>query len=125
MSGRSSRFLRSLRHAYRGLLLGFQTEKNFRIQLACGLFLLCTLWIFPFQRWERCILFVVMLLVLVLELLNSSVERVLDLLQPRLNEYAGDVKDLMAGAVLIASLGAVVLAVYLFWPYLLSTIAHV
>jgi diacylglycerol kinase len=52
-------------------------------------------------------------------------ERVLDLLQPRLNPYAGDVKDLMAGAVLLASIGASVLAVYLFWPHLLATLAHV
>jgi undecaprenol kinase len=125
MSWLSFRFLRSVQHAWRGLLLGFQTEKNFRLQLALGLVLLCALWIFPFLRWERAILFVVMLLVLVLELLNSSMERVLDLLQPRLNPYAGDVKDLMAGAVLLASIGASVLAVYLFWPHLLATLAHV
>ena len=121
----ASRFVRSVFHASRGLLLGFQTEKNFRLQLAAGLVLLCALWIFPFARWERAILFVVMVLVLVLELLNSSMERVLDLLQPRLNPYAGDVKDLMAGAVLLASIGAFVLAVYLFWPHLLSTLSHV
>lgn len=125
MTWPSSRFFRSVHHAWRGLLLGFQMEKNFRLQLAAGLILLCALWIFPFARWERAILFVVMLLVLVLELLNSSIERVLDLLQPRLNPYTGDAKDLMAGAVLLASIGAALLAVYLFWPHLLATLAHV
>lgn len=125
MNWSSSRFLRSLKHAWRGLLLAFQTEKNFRLQLAAALVLLSILWIFPLARWERAILFVVMVLVLVLELLNSSIERVLDLLQPRLNPYAGDVKDLMAGAVLLASIGASVLAVYLFWPHLLASLAHV
>lgn len=125
MKWSSIRFVRSVSHAWRGLLLAFQAEKNFRLQLAAGLVPVCALWIFPLARWERAILFVVMVLVLVLELLNSSIERVLDLLQPRLNPYAGDVKDLMAGAVLLASIGALVLAVYLFWPHLLATLAHV
>ena len=122
----SFRLWRSILHASRGLLLAFQTEKNFRLQLAAGLVVLCAMWVFPLARWERSLLFVVMILVLVLELLNSSVERVLDLLQPRFNEYAGDVKDMMAGAVLLASFGALLLGLYLFWPYLLfSTLAHV
>jgi len=126
MTYRFMRLGRSVRHASRGLLLAFQTEKNFRIQLAAALVVLCVMWVLPMLRWERSVLLVVMVLVLVLELLNSSVERVLDLLQPRFNEYAGDVKDMMAGAVLLASFGALVLGLYLFWPYLLlSTLAHV
>ena len=55
--------------------------------------------------------------VLVLELLNSSIERLVDLAKPRLHEEAGTIKDLMAGAVLLASMVAVIVGILIFWPY--------
>jgi diacylglycerol kinase len=120
-----SRFIRSVRHAWRGLCIGFKGEKNFRIQTAVGLLVLVGLLIFPVPRGERLLVLVVLVIVLVLELLNSSMERLLDLLQPRLNEYVGDVKDMMAGAVLLASLCAALIGLFVFAPHILSLFVRV
>ncbi len=112
------RFLRSVRHAVRGVFSVYRTEQNFRIQCVGALFANTLALALPLTWDKRLLILIVSVSVLVLELLNSAIERLLDLLKPRLNEYAGEVKDVMAGAVLIASISAVVVGVCIFWPYL-------
>jgi diacylglycerol kinase len=74
--------------------------------------------VLPLDLWERAILLLVTMFVLVLELLNSSLERLVDLAKPRLHEYAGDIKDLMAGSVLLAAMFALVLGLLILGPKL-------
>ncbi|MFH1430007.1 MAG: diacylglycerol kinase, partial [Candidatus Uhrbacteria bacterium] len=71
------------------------------------------------RPWEWAVLVIVSGSVLVLECCNSAMERLIDLLKPRLHGYVKEVKDVMAGAVLIASLVAVAVGVVIFAPYIL------
>lgn len=98
--------------------MAFRTERSFRIQTFVGLVVLLLLVILPLSLWERVILLLAITAVLVLELLNSTVERMADLMKPRLHEYVGDIKDLMAGAVFVASLSAALIGILILWPYL-------
>ncbi len=118
-------FVQSVRHAWRGLRLAFRTERSFRIQFAIALLVILVLFLFPLEAWQRVILLLASVAVLVLELLNSVVERMVDLLKPRLHEYVGDIKDLMAGAVFVASLGAALIGLLILWPYLGEIFSHV
>ena len=108
---------RSFGHAWRGLRLAFATERSFRIQVAVALAVILLAILVPFRSWERILLLVATSAVLVLELLNSTVERLVDLFKPRLHPYVGDVKDLMAGAVLVASIFALIVGLLVLWPY--------
>lgn len=117
MSGLIHVLTQSIVHAWRGLRLAFRTERSFRIQSAFALAVLAAMFIFPLGRFERAVLLVAIATVLVLELLNSSVERLVDLFKPRLHEYAKDVKDLMAAAVLLASFFAACIGALIFWPF--------
>lgn len=108
----------SFSHAWRGLRLAFATERSFRIQVAVALVVILLVTLMPFSPWERVILLVATSAVLVLELLNSTVERLVDLFKPRLHPYVRDVKDLMAGAVLVASIFSLVVGLMVMWPYL-------
>ena len=107
----------SLRHASRGLLLAFRTERSFRIHVAAALGVVLICLIAPLHRWERALLFLVTASVLVLELVNSMVERLTDLVKPRMHSYVRDIKDMMAAAVLVASIFAAALGVLILWPY--------
>ena len=122
---KSPSFFRSLRHAWRGLVLGWKTERNFRVHIVAAILVIFACLFFPLSKVERLVLLIVVMFVLVLELLNSCVERVVDLLKPRLDEYVKDVKDLMAGAVLIASLFALMIALIIFWPLFFSLMKFV
>lgn len=119
------RFFRSVRHAMRGIFSVYRTEQNFRIQCVGGLVANTLALVLPLSWEQRLIILIVSASVLVLELLNSAIERLLDLLKPRLNEYAGEVKDVMAGAVLVASLSALIVGICIFWPYMLTFLARV
>ncbi len=124
MSGFFRPFIRSLRHAVRGILLAYRTERSFRVQsfvAACVILLMVLL---PLAAWERVVLVLAMGSVLVLELLNSSVERLADLLKPRLHEYVADMKDLLAGAVLIASACSALLGLLILWPHVATMFAR-
>ena len=56
-------------------------------------------------------------LVILMEIVNSAVERVTDVLKPRINGYVKEIKDIMAAAVMLASLVALIIGVIIFWPY--------
>jgi diacylglycerol kinase len=113
-------FFNSLRHALRGIATAFRTERSFRIQSVVASLILVLLTMIPLESWERAILILVVTLVLVLELVNSSLERLVDLAKPRLHSYAGEIKDVMAGAVLIASIGASILGLIIVGPHMLT-----
>lgn len=112
-----SRFGRSLTSALRGLKRVFQTELNFRIQTAVAVIVLFFCWYFPLSSGELIVTILLIGLVLVMELLNTSVEYMNDLLKPRLNFYVYVVKDIMAAAVLLTSIGAVIIGLIIFWPH--------
>lgn len=117
--------LKSFHHASKGLLLAFKTERSFRIQLAVSLPILASVFILPLHNFERLALLLCVAAVLVLELLNSTVERVVDMIKPRLNAYVGDVKDIMAGTVLIASIFAAFIGFMILWPYFQTVLERV
>jgi diacylglycerol kinase len=111
------RFVRSVAHALKGLFYTFRNERNFQVELAVtGVVLLLMLWL-PLSVTEELILIVAIVLVLALELVNTAVERIMDILKPRVHPYARVVKDVMAGAVFVVSLGALLLGIVIFVPY--------
>jgi len=113
------RLLRSFRFALHGLWSVYRSEQNFRIQLIAFVAIVAAGTFLGIHAWELIALVLVGGAVLVLECINSAVERLLDLVQPRLHEYVREIKDIMAGAVLVASVGSVVVGITIFLPYAL------
>jgi diacylglycerol kinase len=69
---------------------------------------------------EQGLIILAVALVLALELANTALERVMDILKPRVHPYARVIKDMMAGAVLLTSLAAIAIAIVIFLPYTLA-----
>lgn len=112
------RLLQSFRYAWRGLVMVWREEQNFRVQSFSAVVALLLAYAFRITRTELFFLVLVSMIVLVLELLNTIFERFTDFFSPRLQHIAATVKDVMAAAVLMASVGALVIGVLIFWPYL-------
>ena len=112
------RFARSLRFAWNGIVALARQEQSFRIQLVASAVLVVLMYALNLTRGEKALLIVVAALVLVLELLNGAVERLVDMFKPRIHAYAEDIKDMMAGAVLVSSVGAGLVGILVFWPHL-------
>lgn len=116
------RFLRSLRHAVRGIGYALRHERNFRLEFIVGVCVLVLMFLLPLSYEERLIVFVVTICVFILELINTSIERVVDILKPRVHPYAKVAKDVMAAAVLLAALGAATVGIAIFLPYIMQLI---
>ena len=113
-------FRRSLEHAFDGLRYAISHEKNFRIELIVALFVIIFIGLFDVKSWEAIVLLLMIMCVLVFELTNTVVERVVDILKPRIHPYARLIKDLMAAVVLISSTVAIIVGVIIFYPYFLE-----
>ena len=85
-----------------GLGAAFRHEAAFRQELALYVLLLPLLYLLPFSLPFKCLLFSANTLVLIVELLNSAVESVVDLVSPDYNIYAKRAKDMGSAAVLLS-----------------------
>jgi len=114
---RAASRLASLGFAWRGLRI-FLAQPNARIQ--CGaavLVLVLGAWL-GVSPLEWAALLLAIALVLGAEAMNTALEYVVDLAQPEWHPLARDAKDVAAAAVLVCSLGAAMVGLVVFVPYL-------
>lgn len=96
------RVIKATRYSYQGICAAFKNEAAFReeVILACVLVPLAV-WL-DVSQLERMLMISSVLLVMVVELLNSAVEAVVDRIGPEHHELAGRAKDMGSAAVFIA-----------------------
>jgi diacylglycerol kinase len=97
------RFKKSLKHALDGITYALRHEKNFRLEMLAAFLVIVFILVFKIKSWEAIILLLLIMLVLIFELTNTVMERVVDILKPRIHPYARLIKDLMAAVVLISA----------------------
>ncbi len=107
----------SFKYAWCGITYAFQTQRNFRIHVSVG-FLAMGLGIFlHLQQLEMAVIGLTSGLVLVMELLNTAIESVVDLtVKQSYHDLAKIAKDCAAAAVLVSALVAVLVAGVLIMP---------
>jgi diacylglycerol kinase len=116
-------FGKSLTYAFKGIRRVAKEEQSFRIQLVVAVIVVAFMFAFDLRTPEKALLTMAIVLVLVLELLNSIFERMVDILKPRIHHYVEDIKDIMAGTVLVASVGALLIGCLIFWPYFVKLVS--
>ena len=117
---RVKRLIKSFTYAARGLVKTFREEQNLQIQTTIGLIIIVFALVIKISRIEWILLIFAISLVVLLEIANSAVERITDVLKPRINHYVREIKDIMAAGVLLASLTAIIIGLIIFWPYLIK-----
>lgn len=117
---RLKRIAKSFLYAFRGLIKTFHEEQNFKIQSVVAIIILALGFYFEISRMEWIFLVLVIGLVLLMEVLNSAVERIVDVLKPRIDTYVKEIKDIMAAAVMLASIMAVIIGLIIFLPYFIN-----
>lgn len=111
------RLLKSFRYAFKGLFKVLREEQNLKVQFIAAFFVIIMATYFRVKTMEWAILLVVIAQVVMMEIINSAVERVSDVIKPRISNYVKEIKDIMAAAVMFASIIAVVVGVIIFYPY--------
>ena len=111
-------FLKSLRFAFRGMRILWKNEPNFRWQLFAAIIVVLLMLILNVARADVVVILMMITFVLTLEIVNTVVERLVDMLKPRLHTYAESIKNLMAALVLLGSRAATIIGIVVFYPYL-------
>lgn len=114
MRSEFKRFGKGFVYAWNGIRAAVREERNFRFHLCAAVFVYMAAALAEISPVETALLTICVFLVMALELMNSAVERAVD--KPDTSHWwsAGAAKDMAAGAVLAAAVGAVVVAVCVF-----------
>jgi len=113
----SKNFYESLNYAYAGFHYCFKYSRNFRIQILCSVLTIFLALLLKLNRIESIIILATIFSVLILEILNTSMESLVDLVVGKnYSKLAKICKDCSAASVLIASINSIFVAAYIFFP---------
>ncbi len=111
--------IKNLKCALRGLTYAFR-EQTVKILCLITLVVVFLMIFLGISFIEKTVILLTITLVLGLELINSQVEKTLNIVEPQFSQKVKEIKDISAGAVLIAGIGAALIGALIFLPYLFS-----
>lgn len=114
-------FSNTFKNARKGMRIVLKSEINLRIHFCVALIVVATAFLLDFSVEKMCILLLTIVVVIVAEMLNSAVEFALDaVFHNKYSRLVGMAKDISAGAVMFASVIAVVIGIILFGSAILE-----
>jgi len=114
--------LKSFKYAFNGLKLFLLNDHNGRIHVVAAIIAIALSWWLGISRLEWVAILSVIAIVLAAEIINSSIEKLADVVSPSYHPQIKIVKDLAAAAVLIAAFLALAVGAIVFLPPILSVI---
>ena len=113
----------SFKYAWAGVRYAFATQRNFRIHTFIGILAVSLGILLKISAIEMAVIAMTCAIVMVLELLNTAIEAVVDLtVKQTYHELAKIAKDCAAGAVLISAMAALAVAAFILLPPLLERV---
>lgn len=111
---------KSFKYAISGIRKVFLEEHNFRVHLLITVIVLLLGIYLQIELMQLMMVVLLIALVLILEIINSILERIVDLLKPRIHQYVQDIKDMTAAVVLIAAGAAAIIGLMIFIPAIIN-----
>lgn len=109
-------------HAGNGINLAFRTERNLQVQTIIFVLALVLAFIIKLSFLEMAIIILVATMIITLEMVNTAVEHFADIVEPQYSGTIKLIKDITAGAVMLASLSSIVIGLLIFLPPILLSI---
>lgn len=118
--GQSHSKVKSFSYAIAGIKEAFNKEPNLRTHLLFAFLVIIAALLLGFKAVEWAILLITIFLVLSLELVNTAIESLVNLVSPEIKPEAKIAKDISASVVLLGALLAIVIGLILFVPKLIN-----
>ena len=113
---KNKKLINSFKFAFKGIGSSIRSERNMKIHFTMMLLVVLAGIILNISMWEWITCFILFGLVISLEMVNTAVEIVVDLVSPTFNDRAGRAKDIAAGAVLVNAIVAFIIGLIIFLP---------
>ena len=125
MKKRKNPITESFRYAFEGIWTGICNERNMKIHFLAIIFVTLAGTLFQITATQWCICLLLFALVAALELVNTAIEAVVDLVTEEKKPLAKIAKDTAAGAVLFAAIISVIIGCIIFLPYVLELLSKI
>lgn len=112
----------SFKYAFEGIKAAFSQEPNFQIHTIVGLIILIVAALLHFNVYEWLLTLFSVAFVIILELINTTLEAIVDIISPENHPKAKIAKDVSAATVLVATITSVIVFIVLFVPKLIILI---
>jgi diacylglycerol kinase (ATP) len=110
--------LKSVGYAFKGMLILFKTEASIKIQVVIAIVVTIAGFYYNISNTEWIVQIAMIGLVMSIEGVNTAIEYIADFIHPDHHPKIGLIKDIAAGAVFIASVVAVIIAIIIYFPKL-------
>ncbi|MDD3399710.1 MAG: diacylglycerol kinase family protein [Candidatus Pacebacteria bacterium] len=104
----------SLKFALSGLKDIFREENAFKLELLLGIIVAAAAFYFNLSTLEKVAVFIVIFFVLFAELINSVVERIMDVYSPEFDSRVKKIKDICSAIVLLSCIMAAIVGIFIF-----------
>jgi diacylglycerol kinase len=112
------KFLNSFKYAWNGFVVGFREQLNLKIHVIIALIVVAAGYYFHITVAEWYVIIITIALVISLELINTAIENLVDLVTMERKPLAGKIKDVAAAAVLVVSVASVIVGILIFYKYI-------
>ncbi|WP_291757195.1 diacylglycerol kinase family protein [Lysinibacillus sp. UBA5990] len=109
------KYLRSFGYAFEGILTASK-EQNLKSHIVSAVIVILAGYFTGLSRTEWYIVLLLIALMFALEMINTAIERVVDLASPNFHPLAKQAKDIAAGAVLVFALFSAIIGLLIFLP---------
>lgn len=116
---KQGRLLKSFQYAMAGIWAGVRCERNIQLHYCAAVLVMLCGWYWEIEKGEWLVLLMTIGIVISLEMINTAIEKTVDLVTSEYRPLAKMAKDIAAGAVLIFSCMAVLIGAIIFLPYIL------
>ncbi|MBN2585518.1 diacylglycerol kinase family protein [Patescibacteria group bacterium] len=113
----------SLINALRGIRDLLKTQQNFAVEVVVAVLVLAAAYLLHLRTIEKVAIVILIVFVLTAEGANSVLENILDGFSKNFSPKFRMAKDMLAGVVLIAVLGSIIVGFLIFWPYIRALLA--
>ena len=113
-------FKGSVKNCLDGISYVTKNEKNFKREIALGIIALILSYILKIDKIEFIIVLTMICLVFTTEIINTAIERAVDLVTKEYHELARIAKDVSAGSVLVTSIFALIIGIIIFIPKIIT-----
>ena len=114
------KLINSFKYAFNGISYAVKNNQNIKVHIVVAFVVLVVGFLVGLTRYETFGVGILIVFVISAEMINSSIEEVVDLLAKEHSQEAKIAKDVSAGMVLIIALFAAIVGIFIFLPHILS-----
>ena len=111
---KNKNFIDAWKKAFSGIWYAIKTQRNIKVQLCIAVVVIICAIVFKLNTTECIFLTFATMLVIITEVINTAIEEAVNLTTEEFHPIAKIAKDVAAGAVVLAALNAVIIAIFIF-----------